>query len=176
MAPPLSNASHRHHLYCLFAHMSALLTAELLPPAAKAARHFNTAVPLLHCLCMSLQHTSAVDSSPLPPWAAACAILCTKAGPCHSKALVFTNDAVPAVQADAYELPIKLDCDLRSYQREGISWLAFLKRTGLHGCLADVSDLHLCAHTDSCLEQTCPVMSAAWYVCSRGCLRLPGQC
>ena len=79
------------------------------------------------------------------------------------------------VQADAYELPITLNCDLRAYQREGISWLAFLKRTGLHGCLADVSHLHLCARTGSCLEHmsprltlSCllPGMSAAEAACS----------
>lgn len=27
--------------------------------------------------------------------------------------------------------------DLRQYQRAGISWLAFLRRCGLHGVLAD---------------------------------------
>ncbi len=36
-----------------------------------------------------------------------------------------------------YQLPIEIAADLRPYQREGISWLAFLRRSGLHGVLAD---------------------------------------
>lgn len=101
-------------------------------------------------MCTSLQHTSAVDSSPgLPVGQQACAFPAAKQEHVTAQSLAFTNDNVPAVQADAYELPIKLNCDLRAYQREGISWLAFLKRTGLHGCLADVSHLHLCARKET---------------------------
>ncbi|CAG9461773.1 unnamed protein product [Pedinophyceae sp. YPF-701] len=33
--------------------------------------------------------------------------------------------------------PIEVKADLRSYQQEGINWLAFLRRFGLHGVLAD---------------------------------------
>ena len=36
-----------------------------------------------------------------------------------------------------YRLPVEIAADLRPYQREGISWLAFLRRSGLHGVLAD---------------------------------------
>ena len=36
-----------------------------------------------------------------------------------------------------YQLPVTVAADLRPYQREGISWLAFLRRSGLHGVLAD---------------------------------------
>lgn len=34
-------------------------------------------------------------------------------------------------------LPVEIRGELRSYQRAGISWLAFLRRCGLHGVLAD---------------------------------------
>ena len=32
---------------------------------------------------------------------------------------------------------LPISADLRPYQKEGISWLAFLRRCGLHGILAD---------------------------------------
>ncbi len=37
----------------------------------------------------------------------------------------------------AYSLPFELPVTLRPYQRDGINWLAFLRRFGLHGVLAD---------------------------------------
>ena len=39
--------------------------------------------------------------------------------------------------ADPYDLPMPVHAELREYQREGIAWLAFLRRCGLHGVLAD---------------------------------------
>ena len=36
-----------------------------------------------------------------------------------------------------YELPIAVSGELRAYQRDGIAWLAFLRRCGLHGVLGD---------------------------------------
>ena len=36
-----------------------------------------------------------------------------------------------------YELPIAVAGELRGYQREGVAWLAFLRRCGLHGVLGD---------------------------------------
>ena len=38
---------------------------------------------------------------------------------------------------DEFELPMEISGELRLYQRAGISWLAFLRRCGLHGVLAD---------------------------------------
>lgn len=42
-----------------------------------------------------------------------------------------------APQVSAYSLPFELPVTLRPYQRDGINWLAFLRRFGLHGVLAD---------------------------------------
>lgn len=39
--------------------------------------------------------------------------------------------------AEEFPLPVPLKCDLRPYQKEGINWLAFLRKFGLHGVLAD---------------------------------------
>jgi TATA-binding protein-associated factor len=36
-----------------------------------------------------------------------------------------------------YTVPVPIAAELRPYQQEGISWLAFLRRSGLHGVLAD---------------------------------------
>ena len=46
-------------------------------------------------------------------------------------------DEVVCVQVDEFELPMEISGELRLYQRAGISWLAFLRRCGLHGVLAD---------------------------------------
>ncbi|KAK9823112.1 hypothetical protein WJX72_000353 [[Myrmecia] bisecta] len=40
-------------------------------------------------------------------------------------------------KVEDYVLPVKIAGELRRYQQEGISWLAFLRRCGLHGILAD---------------------------------------
>ena len=40
-------------------------------------------------------------------------------------------------QMPAYSKPAGLKCNLRQYQSEGISWLLWLQRSGLGGCLAD---------------------------------------
>ena len=41
------------------------------------------------------------------------------------------------MQVDDFKLPMEIHGELRPYQRAGISWLAFLRRCGLHGVLAD---------------------------------------
>ena len=41
------------------------------------------------------------------------------------------------MQVEEFELLMEIHGELRPYQRAGISWLAFLRRCGLHGVLAD---------------------------------------
>ncbi len=36
-----------------------------------------------------------------------------------------------------FALPVNIKAELRPYQKEGVSWLAFLNRYGLHGILGD---------------------------------------
>lgn len=36
-----------------------------------------------------------------------------------------------------YEIPIKINAELRKYQQEGVNWLAFLAKYQLHGILCD---------------------------------------
>lgn len=40
-------------------------------------------------------------------------------------------------QIPRYQISIQLNVTLREYQKEGVSWLAFLRRYKLHGCLCD---------------------------------------
>eukprot|EP01122_Echinamoeba_exundans_P015071 TRINITY_DN7005_c0_g1_i1.p1 TRINITY_DN7005_c0_g1~~TRINITY_DN7005_c0_g1_i1.p1 ORF type:complete len:1810 (-),score=400.65 TRINITY_DN7005_c0_g1_i1:40-5469(-) len=40
-------------------------------------------------------------------------------------------------KVDRFDLPIKINAQLRNYQQEGVNWLSFLNRYNLHGVLAD---------------------------------------
>ena len=40
-------------------------------------------------------------------------------------------------QLEAIDNPAKLNAELREYQKRGVSWLRYLERLGLNGCLAD---------------------------------------
>ncbi|TKX23559.1 helicase-like protein 1 [Elsinoe australis] len=40
-------------------------------------------------------------------------------------------------KVDAFEIPVAIKAELRSYQQEGVNWLAFLNRYHLHGILCD---------------------------------------
>ena len=49
----------------------------------------------------------------------------------------FMDQLLNANHLDDYELPVAIGADLRSYQRVGVKWLAFLNRYQLHGILCD---------------------------------------
>lgn len=40
-------------------------------------------------------------------------------------------------KAEQYQIPIPIKAELRQYQRDGVSWLAFLAKYQLHGILCD---------------------------------------
>ena len=40
-------------------------------------------------------------------------------------------------RAEQYRIPIEIKADLRQYQKDGVSWLAFLAKYQLHGILCD---------------------------------------
>ncbi len=50
---------------------------------------------------------------------------------------VFLAQLLDNSKVDDYHVPVQLLLPLRRYQQEGINWLAFLRRSGLHGILAD---------------------------------------
>ncbi|KAN0061939.1 TATA-binding protein-associated factor mot1 [Thecaphora frezii] len=40
-------------------------------------------------------------------------------------------------KVESYEIPVKINAELRNYQRDGVSWMAFLAKYQLHGILCD---------------------------------------
>jgi TATA-binding protein-associated factor len=40
-------------------------------------------------------------------------------------------------KVEKYELPVKINAELRKYQQDGVNWLAFLAKYQLHGILCD---------------------------------------
>jgi len=49
----------------------------------------------------------------------------------------FLSQLLGGSKIEEYNIPIKVKADLRKYQRDGISWLAFLAKYQLHGILCD---------------------------------------
>lgn len=49
----------------------------------------------------------------------------------------FIGQLIGSEKVAEFELPVDIKADLRPYQKEGVSWLAFLNRYGLHGILCD---------------------------------------
>ncbi|KAG0420613.1 hypothetical protein HPB47_003393 [Ixodes persulcatus] len=49
----------------------------------------------------------------------------------------FLEQLMNAKHADNFEVPVPIGAQLRSYQQEGVNWLAFLNKYRLHGILCD---------------------------------------
>lgn len=49
----------------------------------------------------------------------------------------FLAQLLDGSRAEQYQLPIEIKADLRQYQKDGVSWLAFLAKYQLHGILCD---------------------------------------
>lgn len=49
----------------------------------------------------------------------------------------FIQQMLDGSKVDAFEIPVAIKADLRSYQQEGVNWLAFLNKYQLHGILCD---------------------------------------
>jgi len=49
----------------------------------------------------------------------------------------FVEELMNIKNIEEYPLDIPVNAELRSYQKEGINWMAFLNRYGLHGILCD---------------------------------------
>jgi TATA-binding protein-associated factor len=55
----------------------------------------------------------------------------------RSRERVFLEQLLGGRKVDPYEMPIKINTELRAYQQDGVNWLAFLNKYNLHGILAD---------------------------------------
>lgn len=49
----------------------------------------------------------------------------------------FVAQMLDPKKTEAFEIPVEIKATLRSYQQEGVNWLAFLNRFNLHGVLCD---------------------------------------
>ena len=49
----------------------------------------------------------------------------------------FLMQLLDGSKAEQYQVPIDIKADLRQYQKDGVSWLAFLAKYQLHGILCD---------------------------------------
>lgn len=49
----------------------------------------------------------------------------------------FMSQMLDSRKVEPFELPVAIKAELRSYQQEGVNWLAFLNRYNLHGILCD---------------------------------------
>jgi TATA-binding protein-associated factor len=49
----------------------------------------------------------------------------------------FIGQLIGTEKVQGFDIPVAIDATLRSYQKEGVDWLAFLNRFGLHGILCD---------------------------------------
>jgi TATA-binding protein-associated factor len=49
----------------------------------------------------------------------------------------FVKELMNIKSVQGFELNFRINAELRSYQKEGVNWLSFLGRYGLHGILCD---------------------------------------
>ncbi|EIW85445.1 hypothetical protein CONPUDRAFT_80033 [Coniophora puteana RWD-64-598 SS2] len=49
----------------------------------------------------------------------------------------FLTQLLDGSKVEQYEIPVKIDAELRKYQQDGVNWLAFLAKYQLHGILCD---------------------------------------
>lgn len=49
----------------------------------------------------------------------------------------FIGQMLDPKKVEAFQIPVAIKAELRSYQQEGVNWLAFLNRYNLHGVLCD---------------------------------------
>lgn len=49
----------------------------------------------------------------------------------------FISQMLDVHKVEPFDLPVAIKASLRSYQQEGVNWLAFLNKYHLHGILCD---------------------------------------
>lgn len=49
----------------------------------------------------------------------------------------FLSQLMDPSKIESFNIPVKINAELRKYQQEGVSWLAFLNKFHLHGILCD---------------------------------------
>ncbi len=49
----------------------------------------------------------------------------------------FLTQLLDGSKVETYDMPVKINAELRKYQQDGVNWLAFLTKYQLHGILCD---------------------------------------
>jgi hypothetical protein len=55
----------------------------------------------------------------------------------------FLSQLLDGSKVEPYNLPVKINAELRKYQQDGVNWLAFLAKYQLHGILCDGAPDHI---------------------------------
>lgn len=55
----------------------------------------------------------------------------------------FLTQLLDGSKLQSYQIPVKINAELRKYQQEGVNWLAFLAKYQLHGILCDGTSHHI---------------------------------
>lgn len=86
----------------------------------------------------------------------------------------FVAQMLDAKKVEPFEIPVAIKATLRSYQQEGVNWLAFLNRYNLHGILCDDMGLGKTLQT-LCMVASDHHMRAEEYAKTQdpNCRRLP---
>jgi len=50
---------------------------------------------------------------------------------------LFLAQLLDGSKVEQYQIPVKINAELRKYQQDGVNWLAFLAKYQLHGILCD---------------------------------------
>ncbi|KAK9916950.1 hypothetical protein WJX75_009151 [Coccomyxa subellipsoidea] len=98
------------------------LTSDPLPHVRAAATSAFAASVALLPLAQGLAPPEGLDTEQRAAWL---------------RDAAFLSQLLDNSKVDDYTLPVEIRGELRAYQKAGISWLAFLRRCGLHGVLAD---------------------------------------
>lgn len=101
----------------------------------------------IHCYIDSCMHSLTLTSLPSPtPFTHTCFYVlqakCEQSVPQFfldklKKSQDFVEQLLDPRRIESYAVPAWISAELRSYQKDGVNWLAFLSRFNLHGILCD---------------------------------------
>ncbi|KAI8070902.1 hypothetical protein BC940DRAFT_294717 [Gongronella butleri] len=134
------NVTHRQGTAELAYHLVQRLDTKILPytiflivPILGRMSDADEAVRLIctNCFAMLIKLVPLEQGIPDPPG--------------MSKALLaqrdderrFLSQLLDSSKVESFDIPVKINAELRKYQQDGVNWLAFLNRFQLHGILCD---------------------------------------
>jgi TATA-binding protein-associated factor len=134
------NAYHRQGASELVYHLVQLLDTKILPytiflivPILGRMSDVDEAVRLIctNCFALLIKLVPLEAGIPDPPGMSA-EMLAHR-----DEERRFLAQLLDSSKVENYEIPVKINAELRKYQQEGVNWLAFLNKFHLHGILCD---------------------------------------